>query len=326
MSRIIILATFILSLIAHAQGQGDVMPRMGPFMYSILREADILVAEFTKLDPREESWVPGAVPLMAHVRVTRVLRDYYGLGLKPCELDVPIRISEFGIRPYYWTTRDPQAGQTYILFSESKGDLRSIITEPKYAERLTEGVDAIGDVELALKEAGRPIAEQANAVAIALSDGRLHSSLAGYAAVLLAAGSDADTVQLRRVLEGDGALALSDAAKGGLLSALRVMPGTMPEVSDNLIHVYVSLVIRYFILDTHEGRRGPIGVRSSTLQTLLPEIRASARDLAVLKSLTLSPQDTAILRHEALRYQSDGSQPQKIREEAGHMLELFPAR
>jgi hypothetical protein len=302
------------------------MPKMGPFMWSALREAEIVVAEFTSLEPSEDRTPPGTAPLRAHVRVTRILRDYYGLGLKPSELDVPIRISIFGIRPYYWTTRDPQAGQTYILFSESKGDLRSIIAEPDSAERLADGVDSTGDVELILKEAGRPISEQANVVAAALLDGRRHSPLAGHAAVLLAAGSDADTVQLREVLEGAGALALSDAAKGGLLSALRIMPGTVPEVSDNLIHVYVSTVIRYFILDASEDRRGPIGVRSSILQTDIPKIRASARELAVLKSLTLSPQDTAVLRHEALRYQSDPSQPQKIREEAGHLLELFPAR
>ena len=309
----------------QAQTAG-VAPPSSLFAYTVLYYPAIVVARFDTLGPPEKGRDQTYFQVKAHVRVTQVLRDADGLGLRPCEVDVPVPMSVFGIRPAFWNSRRLQTGHAYILFSRSGGGVPSIIAQPDGAEMIAEGVDAVGDVQLALKENGLPIAEQANTVALALSDGKLHSSIASLAAVLLASGSDADTVQLRRVLEGDGTAALSDAAKAAMLSPLRLMVHSVAVVSDNLISVYVHLCIRYFIMDAHEGKRGPIDVQGSLLQTDIPEIRASARGLAVLRSIELSPQDRETLRREASRRMGDPFMSPKARAEAGHLLDLFPAR
>jgi len=90
-----------------------------------------------------------------------------------------------------------------------------------------------------------------------------------------------------------------------VLSALREATYTVREPSDNLIHVYVNLLVRYFLLDAHEGKHGPLDAQVGILQTYLPEIDKSPRWLAVLKSISLSQQDRETLRREVLRRQAE---------------------
>ena len=310
-----------------ACAQPNAWTNLGLFSFTVLRNPEIVVAEVQALDPSPEDQ-PMVDPVRAHVRVTQILRDARLLGLKPRELNVSMRLSvPGGGRPYYfWNRHFLATGRRYVVYSERQLDLESIIAEPDVAERIEEGVDAIGDVELALRLPGMPLAQQASSVASALSDGRLHSSIGGHAAVLLAAASDVDTAPLRSVLDGSGALAFSNTAKNGFLSALRNMTYTVREPSDNLIHVYVNLVVRYFLLDAHEGKRGPLDVQVGILQTYLPEIQKSPRRLAVLKSISLSQQDRETLRREVLRRQAESWQTPQVRAEAGELLKLLPAQ
>jgi len=322
----LMLVACVAPIVTSAQPQGNAWTNLGLFSDTVLRNPEIVVAEIKTLDaPLQGQFTAG--PLRAHVRVTQILRDARGLGLEPRELDLQIRLSVPGGRMNCaWNSHILAAGRTYILYSERELDLESIVAGPSVAEPVPEGFEAIGDVELALKLPGLPLSEQANAVASALADGRPHTSIAGHAAVLLGAGSDADTAPLRSVLDGVGALAFSNVAKSAFLSALRQMKYKVREPSDNLVHVYANLVVRYFLLDAHEGKQGPLGVQESLLQTDLPEIRKSPREIAALRLVSLSQQDREVLQREVLRRQSDPRLTPQVQAEAAELLKLFPAQ
>ena len=127
-----------------------------------------------------------------------------------------------------------------------------MVAEPRSALRVVDGEDAVGDVELILELAGRPVAEQADRIAAELSGAKRHSLLlTQYISAILAAGSDSDSVHLAQALDGAGALAFSDEAKGAFVGQLRsdiLWPEDSTRTPENLLHTYLNLVIRYFIL------------------------------------------------------------------------------
>jgi hypothetical protein len=231
--------------------------------------------------------------------------------------------------PYYWTQWNLPSTGRYILMTEYAQDLKTMVAEPRSALRVVDGEDAVGDVELILELAGRPVAEQADRIAAELSGAKRHSLLlTQYISAILAAGSDSDTVHLAQALDGAGALAFSDEAKGAFVGQLRsdiLWPEDSTRTPENLLHTYLNLVIRYFILDAHEGRRGPLRVQDLILWSHLPRIRASERMMAALKRLALSPEDGDLLRREAVRRQSDATLTEAARAEAGRLLQIFPA-
>ena len=331
--RILLVAASLLIAITPevAKAQSPAVAAQPPWPYdqTMLIYPTVIAVEFVSLEPT--GFDSGYEKMVAHARVSEVLRDALRAGFMPCEIDVPVR-RKVGVvtTQIFWTDLNLQPGMKYILMSGRPAGLGEMIAQPADAVKVSEGEDAIGDARLILSLAERPVAEQAESLATIFASGAQHSALlTQFIAAVLAAGSDADTAPLARSLDCAVAFAFSDFAKSAFIFHLQSdirFPDDPARTSDNLIHTYVALLIRYFILDAHETGRGPLGLQDAILRNHLPRIRECERMIAALKRVQLSAEDLGILRREALRRQTDALMTEASRAEAGRLLEIFPER
>jgi len=264
---------------------------------SVTRFGAIFVAEFEDVgtlhcaDP-----LSPVCTLPVRVRVSRILKDQDRQGLAPSEINVNLTqsVSDGSDRlPHFWSGHKVKVGQAYVVVAPSQKSLASMIESPAEVEAITKESDPIADVELILGFAALPLPLQSQAIAEAVARPKTPHSyfLARYVAELLAADKALDTVALTEALVSSSAQAFSEDARMTLLAHLSASSVPIDSRTDGLVQVFVTLVARYFLVQSDEPPRpgqewmAPFSrIQVAVLETYLPQILASERATTFLRA------------------------------------------
>ncbi len=145
----------------------------------------------------------GQCKTTVRARILRVFKGGYDHDKIPAEFEVEIQqtIIISAISP--WSDNNIQAGQRYLILSRANQIGPSAFASTFAPVLVTDQEDPIGDLELILNTETLTLHQQASAVAEAITaSGTPHSYFLGnYAAGLLAAGLESDTMGLVRAME-----------------------------------------------------------------------------------------------------------------------------
>lgn len=303
-------------------------PLAGPFRYGsiVVVKVDEIVRTF--------GGPPGSGFEGAEVRarVTKVLRDKRNLEFAPGEFRATIQphMPTVGISGNpAWTTHILQAGQEYIVFSDSTEGISTIFERPYALELLTGEVDAVGDIELALNSEELSVFEQAERVALSLNDSKKHSRfLTQYIAVLLAAGPDTDTQHLERETEAAETHAFSDKVRPDLLGYLDHMfryqafsRSTPPQ--GNLVSALANLTVRYFVGSPKTTDAGATRFQIEILSNIITDLLRTDRGRTALRIAASSPETVVRIKAKAAQCASDSHLTPQLQANARQLLAFF---
>jgi hypothetical protein len=187
---------------------------------------------------------------------------------------------------------------------------------------VTDREDTIGDLELILNSADLTLHQQASALAgVIAASGTPHSYFLGnYAAGLLAAGSEADTMGLARAVEDSTDRTFSDLAKLLLLSDLLGESKSATKPPENLLKTYVVMTARYFLLQPDAPNPDVPDLQQDIMLRHLPWLVRSERAKALMRT-ALPPSLSQRLQKKALDLAAD----ERIRPEHRLLMkELLP--
>jgi hypothetical protein len=322
LSRIIAILALAMVAVGMAQGSGHIPT-------TVSRYPTILVLQFESVQMQPLlPCGPGCQTLEATVRIGPILKDAKSLNVAPGQYVVTIRqaLPSVGV-PLYpsWSNRNVEAGQQYILFTESTEDIAAIVDHPASVESLTDDPNAIDDIEINLRAEVLPVVEQCRAVADALSKSQHHGRfLAEYTAALLAVASDGDTMPIVEALEAGGADAFTDRGKAGLLTWLFFKTRTANFASENSIRTLAGLTLRYLAQVPFPGRG--LHIERDILQNELPYLRGDERGQLWLRQVVLPDTVLRQLRSKAVQFSVDEHLSPESRVEARELLQLVPMR
>jgi hypothetical protein len=264
---------------------------------SVTKSGTIFVAEFEDVgDLHCPDLHSPLCTLPVRVGVTRILKDQDRNGLLASEFQASLIqwIGDGSDRPpYFWSDHNVYAGESYVVLAPSSKSLVKMIELPIAIEAITNKSDPIADVEMILDLAPLSLGAQAQAVAEAVTSARAPHSyfLADYAVELLRAGAAPDTPVLSQALIGSSAQAFSEDGRMAILAHLSINSMPIDSVPENLVRVLVTLTARYFLLESEGPRPGqewmlPFSrAQVAILETYIPQIRASERGMAVLRTV-----------------------------------------
>jgi hypothetical protein len=255
-------------------------------------------------------------------RILRVFKGEYDRETVPDEFEVQIQqtIIISAISP--WSDNNIQAGQRYLILSRASQIGPSAFASTLAPVLVTDQEDTIGDLELILNSEPLTLHQQASAVAGAIAaSGTPHSYFLGnYAAGLLAAGSEADTMDLARAMEDSTDSAFSAFAKFLLLSELWDHSRSAAKPPENLLKTYIVITAQYFLLPSEEPTLDLPSLREDILSHHIPWLLGSERAKALMRT-ALPPALSQRLRKQALDLAADERQRQERRQ---LMKELLP--
>lgn len=255
-------------------------------------------------------------------RIIRVFKGEWDREAVPAEFEVDIQqiINISAGAP--WSDNNIQAGQRYLILSRAEQIGPSVFASALAPVPVTDQDDPVGDLELILNTEPLTLHQQASAVAGALgASGTPHSYFLGrYAAALLAAGSETDTMDLARALEESTDHAFSDFAKHVLLSELCDRSRSAAEPPKSLLNTYIVMTVRYFLLPPKESTLDLPSLRDGILSNHIPWLLNSER-AKVLMRAALSPDLRQRLRKQVLSLAADERQRPERRQ---LMKELLP--
>jgi hypothetical protein len=250
-------------------------------------------------------------------QVTRVLRDDLQVGLHPVGFEVHVIGTDDGV----------EAGRSYLVFSNRKESLSETLEKPYGMYPVTEADDPVGDIDLIIGLASRPMAQRAHEVAVSLGSlGKPHTSiLARYVVALLAAGPDSDTEELAQSLDSMGGNSFSEDAKLSLLQEGELQISGLRHPQRNLVATYVKSCVRFFLAEPESPDGRPSGWQSNFLTTYLPPIRGMETELVNVRSV-ISPASAVRLRKKLTDIAGDGRLQPYMRDGARQFLTLLEAR
>jgi hypothetical protein len=264
----------------------------------------------------------GRCKTKVRARLLRVFKGEYDREKVPAEFEVEIQqtIITSAISP--WSDSNIQAGQRYLILTAARQVLPSVFASTVGPLLVTDQEDMVGDLELILNTESLTQHQQASAVAAAISaSGTPHSYfLAHYAAGLLAAGSDADTLALARAVEESTDHAFSHDAKVALLGMLWDQSKSATKAPENLLKTYFFMTTRYFLLPPDAPNPGRPSLREEILSRAIPWLVGSEQAKALIRT-ALPPALRQQLRTQAVALAADERQRPERRQ---LMKELLP--
>ena len=233
--------------------------------------------------------LPPGCKLHISGRVIRVLNDAGRQGglLGHFEADVT-QTSRSGLSQTGWSLIHLEVGRQFVVCSHPSPSLTAMIEEPTWAGPVPVGEDFVGDLELMIGGAHRPVEDQISAVTLALIGATTPRSgeLARYAVSLLAEAPRGDTVALSQAIESGGS-ALSASGKNTLLFSLWSEVRGQQVPAENLLRLLVRVVARYFVeAPANPGREEP-DLRQQIVRNQLPWILGSEQAKAMLRTEVL---------------------------------------
>ena len=254
-------------------------------------KATIFLAEIESARPDEscaQFWrghIPAKCDTRVRARILRIYKQADSTRPAPLEFDAEIhQRAVSGVTP--WQTQiDPiQVGQRYLLFSSLK-DLPIVFATTPGPVLASGKEDVIGDLEVMLNSESLSLAQQASAVAEAVANPTATRShlLAEYAAHLLAEGSQTDTALLAKVIEQCSDETFSVLGRWKLLHELAYESQSGSRGPDNLVHVFVTMTARYFLLGRYEGTLLVPDLHEVILTGYIPSILQSERATTMMR-------------------------------------------
>lgn len=303
----------ILAAAAYAHPAVDSKPAVS---MPVTQFPTIVVAEFEhvgSVDCSDRSSRICKLPVRA--RIDQVLKNAAALELvgRPFAAELPIFVGDTnGDEGTIWTNRhDIQQGQRYVLIALNPSSLADVIAKPVYLEPVTDESDPVGDVQLILRVSSFDTSQQAQRLANTIgAPAAPHSRLlAEYAVELLRVGKDQEVMPLAQALQFAPDGAFSEGARADLLYNLHE---ATPIDRDSLVHLLVSLSVRYFVIaanapSTSMGRLTPLSslspAQGEILWNLVPWI-AKSRAAESFLVMSVSPPILQQLKAKLLSLQS----------------------
>jgi len=293
----------------------------------LLRYGTIFLAEVQSSEvangPAGSSWQT----MHARVLVSKILRDKYRLGLVPGEISAVIQqpIPSIGVRSNpAWFNRPIQPGRRYVVFSDSKEGVQTMIEKPDAIEPVTPLSDVVGDIELSLAAAPLPVFDQASELAAALNAPQIRSALlAQHIAAILAVGPDSDTAYLEQSLEQREAQVFPGASREALLAYLAQFLGRSENPKQNLIRALIDVTVRCFIAEPQTANSGPTRLQRQILESGLVNILNSPPALQALREAINSREVQKRFKVNAAQCGSDSRLPPVLQARARQFLSLI---
>jgi len=244
--------------------------------------------------------------LRVRFRVLQVLSDpaQQGLGSGPFDglISGPARFTPPVGGAIAWSRQDVVSGQRYLVFSNGTG-LPAMFESPTSMRKVTDDEDSVGDVELILATSGKSLRERASMVAEGIRHTRVPRtySLAEYAEMLIAFGSEFDTEQLAQSITEMPPGTFSYGARQTLLSGLHRYLTVNKNPNDTALRVFVSAVSRFFVEVPDSPDASEPDERMPILQQYVPWIAGSVKARIALRSeLSLKTAEQLIAKLDAL--------------------------
>jgi hypothetical protein len=267
----------------------------------------------TEIEQVGRAAVPGQAA-QVKLRVTRVIRDAFNLGLQPGEYE----------GPYVWEGVDLAAGQRYLVYSNQKQGLDETFRSLYNLWPLSGQDHSVEDLDLILQLVRLPTAQPSSRLAAEISSPAWpHGHLVAlYAGSLLADSRYADTVGLAFALQHSPDAAFSDGGKESLFGACDRQVGIHHrDIPENLLSVFVTVTARYFLAEAEPPESGPTRVQSD----VLAQAHAIAETEPVAAAFrSLRPASTVTQLHQKLsQLASDGRLEPEKRAQARQLLFLL---
>ena len=243
------IAVFAVLAALPAESQQSKLPPPPPWGQGII--------VLTEIEQVGRSAAPGQAA-QVKLRVTRVIRDAFNLGLQPGEYE----------GPYVWEGVDLAAGQRYLVYSNQRQGLDETFRSLYNLWPLSGQDHSVEDLDLILQLVQLPTAQQSSRLAAEISspDWPHGHLIALYTASLLADSRYADTVGLAYALQHSPDAAFSDAGKESLFGAFYRQVGIHHrDIPENLLSVFVTVTARYFLAEAKQPESGPTSVQSDVL-------------------------------------------------------------
>lgn len=253
-------------------------------------------------DVKASSWdtgTPQKRTVSVRARVTRIVKDDFLQDLQPSQFMVSVTQARWpggfiGDNPYFWSYRDLEAGQSYLIFSNIKQGFGAMFASPAIAERIAGEVDLVADVELIVSSVSRSAAQQAEAAANALrSVPRARSRFfAEYALALLVAGRVDETAALADAVENGDVSMLLEETKSSLLWGLFQQVRRVDSSHARLVQLFVSLNCRSLSEALGHAELAPL--QAAILENYVPWILDSPQAVMSLRTLPMSVKQALI--------------------------------